>query len=337
MKKVAHIYASNAKFNSGDFMLGVSTKRYFSEIIMESREHHTFDDYDCRGDFSEKVVKKLNEDYDYLLVGGGGLMLPDSVPNMVSCWQWVIDEKLYDLIDIPIYVVSVGYNLFHGQDMSMPSRESNNSIPERLDIFTSNIRKLINKAQHFTLRHTGDMESLISVIGEDMRDKLSMEICPSVWYVEKYWKPYIPEADKYVAIEIKDDREWRRYRKITKQSFYEELERFIRDCIEQKVPVAYMSHDGSINFYRYLQSKGIQLPLLNNTSGDEQSIFNNYAYVKTLLCSAGHSQMMAHGCGIKTISLVSHPKLRYFCDDTNNTSFVDINEEPVYNKIKQLL
>ena len=29
MKKVAHIYASNAKTNSGDFMLGISTKNIF--------------------------------------------------------------------------------------------------------------------------------------------------------------------------------------------------------------------------------------------------------------------------------------------------------------------
>ena len=50
----------------------------------------------------------------------------------------------------------------------MSSRESNHSQVKRLDIFKSNIRKLINKAEHFTLRHTGDMESLISIIGEDM-------------------------------------------------------------------------------------------------------------------------------------------------------------------------
>ena len=219
----------------------------------------------------------------------------------------------------------------------MSSRESNHSQVKRLDIFKSNIRKLINKAEHFTLRHTGDMESLISIIGEDMRDKISMEICPSVWYVKTYWKPYIPKGEKYIAIEIKDDREWRRYINITKQNFYLQLENFVKDCINNSIPIAYMSHDGSGNFYRYLQQKGINLPLLDNTSGDEEKIFNNYALCKTILCSAGHSQMMSYGLGIKTISLISHPKLRYFCDDINNNSFVEINDEPVYEKIKQLI
>ena len=37
--------------------------------------------------------------------------------------------------------------------------------------------------------------------------------------------------------------------------------------------------------------------------------------------------MMAHGLGIDTISLVSHPKLKYFCEDTNNDKFIEINKE----------
>jgi hypothetical protein len=337
MKKVAHVYASGVKFNSGDYILGISTKQYFANILMKDKDKYFFEDYDCRSEFTKEIIKTINENYDYLLVGGGGLILPDSAPNMISCWQWVIHEDLYSKIKIPIYVVSIGYNLFYGQDITMSSRESNHSQVKRLDIFKSNIRKLINKAEHFTLRHTGDMESLISIIGEDMRDKISMEICPSVWYVKTYWKPYIPKGEKYIAIEIKDDREWRRYINITKQNFYLQLENFVKDCINNSIPIAYMSHDGSRNFYRYLQQKGINLPLLDNTSGDEEKIFNNYALCKTILCSAGHSQMMSHGLGIKTISLISHPKLRYFCDDINNNSFVEINDEPVYEKIKQLI
>jgi len=48
--------------------------------------------------------------------------------------------------------------------------------------------------------------------------------------------------------------------------------------------------------------------------------------------------MMATGLGIKTISLVSHPKLRYFCDDTNDTNFIEINDEQnIFEKIKDMI
>lgn len=36
MIKIAHIYASNAKANSGDFMIGIAYKKYFSEIVLKN-------------------------------------------------------------------------------------------------------------------------------------------------------------------------------------------------------------------------------------------------------------------------------------------------------------
>lgn len=341
MKKVAHIYASNAKTNSGDFMLGISTKKYFSDVIL--KEPCQFKDFDCRNPnlYTPEQISSFNE-FDYILVGGGGLILPDSSPNMTSCWQWVIPEKSYDLITKPIYVVSIGYNLFYGQDMSMPKRESNYSEPNRINIFKSNIRKLINKAEHFTLRHTGDMESLISIIGEDMRSKMSMEFCPSIWYVKKYWKPKfkLDQSKKVLAIEIKDDREWRRYNKIGKTKYYEVLLDFVKEYQKKYGlnSIVYMSHDGSANFHRYLISKGVKISILSNASKNEEMIKNNYEKIHTLLCSAGHSQMMAHGLGIKTISMVSHPKLKYFCEDTNNKRYIEVNEEKdIFNKMKSFI
>lgn len=339
MIKVAHIYASDAKNNSGDFILGISTKLYFKYRYLNGKDCH-FQNIDCRVplNFNDSKIEKLNE-FDYILVGGGGLILPDTTPNDISCWQWVIPKINYDKIKKPIYVISIGYNCFYGQDMSMPHRNNNINNPNRINIFKKNIKKLIDKSVHFSIRHNGDIKSLLNIIGEEYKDKVKFEFCPSIWYVENYWKDKIKKEDqKYVAIEIKDDREWRRYHKVTKPKYYKELEKFVRYCLDNKIPVAYMSHDGSKNFYEYLRSKKIEIPLLDNSSANDQSILDNYSKVKTLYCSAGHSQMMAHGLGIKTISMVSHPKLRYFCDDTNNESFIEINdEENIYEKMKSLL
>lgn len=337
MKKVAHIYASNAKNNSGDFMLGISTKKYFEEVVIGTK--CTFTDFDCRNTnlFSNEEIIKFN-DYDYIIVGGGGLILPDSSPNNVSCWQWVIPKSSYDKITKPIYVISIGYNLFYNQNMSMPKRESNYSEPNRIDRFKDNIKKLIDKSKKFTLRHTGDMNSLLSIIGKEYSDKVSMEFCPSIWYVEKYWKPEIESMNKkkYLGIEIKDDREWRRYYKIGKNKFYNELYEFIKDYINKNGndSVVYMSHDGSMNFHRFLVSKGIKLKSLNNNSANEKMIMNNYANLHTLLCSAGHSQMMGYGCGIKIISLASHPKLEYFCEDISDEKIIRVNDDDIVNKLK---
>lgn len=339
MIKVAHIYASQAKFNSGDFMLGIATKKYFKEKYLNNQKCQ-FHDIDCRDpkNFSDNNVKKLNN-FDYILVGGGGLILPDSAPNKTSCWQWNIPKSSYDKINKPIYVVSIGYNCFFGQNMSMPTRENNTSDKTRIPIFSENIKKLIDKSEHFSMRHKGDINSLVSVIGEEYRDKIKFEFCPSIPYVGEVWKPKLnPNNKKFIAIEIKDDREWRRYHKIGKLKFYNHLTAFVKHCKENKIPVCYMSHDGSKNFYKHLISRGVKIPLLDNSSGVESRIMENYSKVKILFCSAGHSQMMAHGLGIDTISLVSHPKLKYFCEDTNNDKLIDINEEEsVVNKMKTFI
>ncbi len=84
---VAHIYASNAKHNSGDFMLGIATKKYFKEVILATQDDIQFTNFDCRKtDLYKPVnIEKLN-DYDYILVGGGGLILPDTL------WQLAISS-----------------------------------------------------------------------------------------------------------------------------------------------------------------------------------------------------------------------------------------------------
>jgi hypothetical protein len=83
----------------------------------------------------------------------------------------------------------------------------------------------IEKSKSFTLRHNEDVTSLLNIVGENYKNKLKYEMCPTVWYVNKYWKPQMLNEinDKYIAIEIKDDREWRRYSKVGKTNYYNEL------------------------------------------------------------------------------------------------------------------
>ena len=324
--KVAHIFASNAKNNSGDFMIGIAYKKYFEEIVIKSK--CIFTDFDCRKNelFNDINVVKLNL-FDYILIGGGGLILPDSNPNKLSCWQWSITSDNILKIEKPIYVLSIGYNLFFNQTINMPSRSSNNEDKTRMNIFKNNITTLINKSKLFTLRHKQDVESLISIVGENYRDKVLYEICSTVWYVNKYWKPFINNMNnKTYAIEIKDDREWRRYYKIGKEKFYKYLLNIVKYHIKKREKIVYLSHDGSNNFYKYLQQNNINIPILDNSIGDENKIFENYSKIHTIYCSAGHSQMISYGLGIKIISLISHPKLKNFCDDIGNKNGIDINK-----------
>lgn len=335
MIKVAHVYSCRAKRNSGDFLIGIATKEYFKQNILK-KENVSFYDFYCRDKnlYTEKNIETLNS-FDYILVGAGGLILPDTEPNKISCWQWVIPKDNYKLIIPPIYLISIGFNLFYGQTMNMPDRNSGVEDKLREPIFKENIIELIKKSVHFTLRHNNDVNLLLNIISEKYRDKVKYEMCPTVWYVNKFWKPKMKNLEKkYIAIEIKDDREWRRYHRIGKEKFYKELEKFVIYCLQKNIAVVYLSHDGSKNFYNYIIANDIKIPILDNSVAKEDIIFDNYSKIHTILCTAGHSQMISYGLGIRIISLVSHPKLRHFCDDVGNSEYIDINTE--YNIFEKI-
>ena len=325
--KVAHIYASNAKTNSGDFMIGIATKKYFKEVILDNENDIEFVNLDCRNSklFNNTNIDKLNL-FDYIIIGSGGLILPDSSPNKVSCWQWVISKENIQKITKPIYVISIGWNLFFNQNMNMIDR--NNSIEDksRTPIFKDNISTLVEKSRHFTLRHKMDVKNLINIIGEKYNKKVLYEMCPTVWYVKKYWKSKLNNTnEKYFAIEIKDDRQWRRYHKIGMKKYYEYLLNIVKTHVKNKEKILYLSHDGSKSFYMYLRQHNVIIPYLDNSCANEKKILENYSKIHTIYCSAGHSQMISYGLGIKIISLISHPKLKNFCDDIGDTNGIGIN------------
>ena len=329
--KVAHIYASNCKSNSGDFLIGIAYKKYFKEVILKTNEEIKYTDFDCREkkNYDDYNISKLNN-FDYIILGGGGLILPDTNSNDISCWQWIISYKNINKINKPIYVLSIGFNLFYNQNMNMNDRNSNKENKERLPIFKENIITLIKKAEIFTLRHNDDVIKLKNIIRDnkqyDFIDKIKYEMCATVWYAINYMKPKMQLVNKkYHAIEIKDDREWRRYYKIGKINFYNKLIVLINKLKEKNIPVLYLSHDGSNNFYKFLQNKNINLPFLNNSCANENKIIENYSKISTIYCTAGHSQMISYGLDIKIISLITHPKLKNFCDDIDDKNYIDIN------------
>jgi hypothetical protein len=324
--KIAHIYACNAKKNSGDFMIGISTKKYCIDVLHLFTENDIVNDIDCRVETKGEVLNT----YDLIIVGGGGLLLPDSAPNKNSFWQWNIKTEEMKKISKPIYVISIGYNTFNGQTMLMPDMKTNKEDLSILPKLQESLTTLIEKSVHFSMRHNNDIENLNTLLGK-IYNKIIFEPCPTIWYATEYMKKNLRNPnEKYITIEIKDDREWRRYYKITKEKFYIQLLEFILFCQEKKLPVAFLSHDGSSNFFTFLKSKKIQIPFFDNSVANEKEIIENYSKISLLLCTAGHSQMIAYGLGIPIISLITHAKLQNFCDDFKLDNYINVNEEIVF-------
>tara|TARA_R110000824_G_scaffold53249_3_gene147494 strand:+ start:1947 stop:2951 length:1005 start_codon:yes stop_codon:yes gene_type:complete len=311
MVKALHVYAVNGKTNSGDFFLGPATKNRFEKVI---QQEVNWTNFDVRKIVTPADIKYFNT-FDYLVLGGGGLFLPDTNPNKISCWQWACPTQLYREIQAPLYVISVGWNHFYGQDITMPNRNSNQSDPARLGIFKNNVEALIAASTSFTMRHTGDCEQLKKIVGREYYPKIKFAFCPVIEYIKEHHTPTFANSGEYHVFEIKDDRQNRRYHNTSVQQVYGDLLEYIKVLLAAGEKVAIMSHDGSRSFYLYLQKHGVSLPLLNNTVANEEAIIKNYAHVKKLYCTAGHSQMTACALQLDFYSLITHDKLKYFLED----------------------
>jgi len=331
MKKALHIYAVNGKTNSGDFFLGPATKHRFEAMIDDTIEWSNFN---VRTLVTEKEISLFNE-YDYIVIGGGGLFLPDTNPNMVSCWQWACPVELMKKITSKVFVVGIGWNHFYGQDITMPDRNSNQSIPQRLEIFKKNIETLIEISQSFTMRHKGDVREIKKIIDPSFHNKVEFDFCPVIGYIEeKYKKDF--KSGNLITFEIKDDRPNRRYFKKNRNDFYIELLYYIKQLILSGEKIAVMSHDGSVSFARFLQSQKIPFILLNNTIANQDKTIENYSMVKKLFCTAGHSQMTAYALGLDFYSLINHDKLQFFLEDTGmlkEDRFCLINEHSLIERL----
>lgn len=342
---IAHIYAKKAKSNSGDFFIGIATKKYFEKVILKTEKEVVWHSLDCRETYNDKHITLLNK-MDYIVVGGGGLILPDSAPNKVSCWQWKISTANIRKINKPIYVLSIGWNLFFGQNINMPNRNNNNQDKTRTKIFLNNIKTLIKQSKHFTLRHKGDIRELKKCIQEnssenvdELLNKIKFEHCPTMWYCKDYCSNKFqkmldkPNSRSLIAFEVKDDRPNRRYYKIGKQKYYQELAKVVLELLHKGHKVCYLSHDNSKSFYQYLKANKINIPYLTNSSANEDKILANYSKIKTLFCMAGHSQMMGYSLSCNIISLIGHPKLRYLLEDIGKPELgVEINQDNIYEK-----
>ena len=195
----------------------------------------------------------------------------------------------------------------------MPRRENSHSDPSRLPIFKANIEALIRKATRFTMRHKYDVEKLRSIVDPSLHDKIEFEFCPTIWYCKTYWDD---KADNAIAIEVKDDRPNRRYKGLGRQKFYKRLLARVKQYQSEGKKVVYLSHDGSRSFHTFAKQHGVTLPYIDNSVANETRIRSNYSKFNTIMCMAGHSQMISYALGKKVISVNSHPKLKAFCQVT---------------------
>ena len=302
--------------NVGDTALSECVRQTFSE----EADFHSWKLVSVRDPVDSSVIESINRTKG-VVIGGGGLFLPDSNKNNLSGWQWAVSNESLSRIRVPIIVYSVGYNNFRGQVDS--------------ELFISGVNALVRKASFVGLRNHGSVEHVQALLEPELREKILFQPCTTTLIRKIY--PDLPEKKEHrsVAFNIAFDRADRRYGGRQDEILYQIAKAVfsIRDIGYKVYIIGHCFAD--MDFMRYVKqlqdekgwsAKGITV--VNASAWSCGQIIHFYNSVDCVIGMRGHAQMIPFGVNCHIITLGSHAKMKWFLDDIDCADwYIEITEE----------
>lgn len=245
------------------------------------------------------TIRQINST-NGLIIGGGGLFLPDTNKNKISGWQWAIDSDLLNRIKVPIIIFSVGYNYFRGQTAD--------------SLFVDNLNKLIRKSRFIGLRNSGSVKAIKELCDPDLRDKIIYQPCTTTLIRKIY--PNLPKKKKRknVCFNFAFDRSQMRFGSDEEKILSQILKsiKIIRNKGYKIFIIAHCPKDMSI--LKYLNDKN-KVNIVNASYWSFGKLVRFYNQIDVVIGMRGHAQMIPFGCNCHIISLGSHEKMKWFLQD----------------------
>lgn len=308
--------------NFGDVMLPLAVRTSVGAAVPDARwvELHVHQLFDV------EQARWANEHLDALVVGGGGLFLPDTSPNGNSGWQWNVTDEALDALTVPLVVYTVGYNLFNGQEVHG-------------DRFAASIRAFVEKAAFVGLRNHGSVEAVRQLVGPGTAAKVEWLPCVTTVYGPRAGRPDgEPAADvPVVHLNIAYDRESLRFGD-GYASFVAELADFVRS-LRGTATVRCLAHAKTDErIVRDLRVEhDVRLPVDPLYLMEPAAALDVVAGSSLVIGMRGHAGMIPFGVGTPIVSLVSHPKLQYFLDDVRHPEWgIGTSDPELAKKLEDL-
>lgn len=312
-KRLLHIGVHNsANRNAGDTLLFPVVRKAFDTLLGPS-------DWELRqawDSFSVDDALRINQEFDAIVIGGGGLLLRDQAGSDVasSGWQWNSTVSAVHAIEIPVMVFAIGYNRFRGQDDFDP-------------VFTDHIRALATKTAFFGLRNTGSINALKSYLQPEQVGVLRRQYCPTnaLWQLYPEYRNmamlHDTKEERVLAFNAAFDRATLRFGKNT-DSVLGNVAHALRKAQSrgwQIVVVAHKTMDREIE--PYLDGAGISYDTADLTDASPEEVMAFYARVDFAFGMRGHAQMIPFGLRRPILSIITHDKMRFLLDDIDRPTW----------------
>ncbi|MFF8473330.1 glycosyltransferase [Streptomyces sp. NPDC015414] len=297
--QLAHVaFYMDRQGNAGDKLLPETVRLAFGPDTTSRRwtsvhAHRLFD---------RAALERVNARRG-LVIGGGGLFIPDTMPNGNSAWQWNVPDEHLRAVDVPVVVFAVGFNAFDGQSY-------------RARRFNESLRLLVEKSAFFGLRNHGSIARVRSLLPPELHDRVVFQPCPTTvmrQLVAGWTDPAYREDT--VLLNAAYDRAGLRFGH-DYGHFLAETAKAVR-AIGAHTEVRCVAHslDDERIAFDLRREHGISLPVIPMYDFDNDAIRETYARTKLVIGMRGHAGMIPFGVGTPIVSLISHPKMAYFLSD----------------------
>lgn len=295
--------------NSGDIVLSECVRRTFNREMGSKIRWTLTSVYE---QVNEQLIRRINASR-MLIIGGGGLFLPDTNANLISGWQWACSREQLNEICVPIVLYSVGYNYFRGQEPSA--------------LFIDNLNAIVEKSVFVGLRNHGSVEAVKALVHESLKDKIGYQPCTTT--LIRRIMPELPakkESGK-IAFNLAFDRADRRYGE-RKEDILREIVKSIYRLQDKGYEVYIIAH--CLNDLSILSKlhDWRKIHAIDASAWDMDRLARFYNDMDAVLGMRGHAQMIPFGVNCHIISLGSHEKMRWFLEDIDAPEwYVELTED----------
>jgi len=286
--RILHTYCLN--YNLGDHALGLGVKALLRnflpvDLIAETNlQGTTFDD---------AFIKTVNDNYDLLVIGGGGIIHGRHWPNG---WFWLIERERIKDLRIPFVVYGAGYNYFRGEQ----------GIPER---GINHLRETAARASFFSVRNDGSRGRLAAQTGIEARE------VPDPGFAVGLGRTYErPVADPYVLVQLAADKPEYRYGGVDGVTTFTENIRRVVEQLAGNRRVILAPHVLADVGLCHSVAEGIRnatvWPFGSFAFDRTVEAVSYYKFADFVLAMRGHGQIIPLSFEVPVITLANHDKNR---------------------------
>ena len=257
-------------------------------------------------------VDQVNENFDAVVIGGGGIFPRRLNAAAVSGWQWNITTELLARLKKPVIVFGAG---------NPPNFDPDNYNP----VFRTHINQTMKQSIFCGLRSTGAVDAMREYLDDPADAPLVFQPCPTT--INKYLLPSLVGVDQpgerrlglQLGLETPHIDSG-----LTPEAIFPRYVELVKELRAAGWQIDFFAHKRTDFAFFTEHGKGLGLNPVQ-LYGTPDVLFagvHAYAQPTIVLGARGHSQMVPFGAGRIPLSLSTNQKIRYFAHEAGHPEWL---------------